>query len=64
MQKGFFIYGIVAGAMFVLIALYIFILDTSLHTNLGKTKANLLGGAMLAYGAFRIWRAYKIKNNS
>ncbi len=59
MQKGFFIYSVAAGVMFVLISLYLFIIDNTLHTNLGNTKANLLAAVMLAYGAFRIWRAYK-----
>ncbi len=59
MQKGFFIYSVAAGVMFVLISLYLFIIDQKLHANIGQTKATVLAAVMLAYGAFRIWRAYK-----
>jgi hypothetical protein len=61
MQKGFFIYGVVAGAIFILAALYVLIFGPSVLIGFALWKIYTMGIVMLAYGAFRIWRAYKMK---
>ena len=61
MQKGFFIYGVVAGAIFILAALYVLIFGSSVLIGFAPWKIYTMGIVMLAYGAFRIWRAYKMK---
>jgi hypothetical protein len=62
MNNGFFIYGIVASMMFFAASVYILFFDVRLHEAFGNTKASVLGGLILAYGIFRLWRTFKTKN--
>ncbi len=58
--KAFFIYSVVMGGLLVGAGLFFLFFNPAMRANLGATKVNLLGGAAVGYGLFRIWRAFKM----
>ncbi|MFM2048015.1 MAG: hypothetical protein RI955_561 [Bacteroidota bacterium] len=62
MQKAFFYTSIVAGFMYIFMAVYLAFFDTYLKPYLGANKVYGLSVMLATYGLFRLWRAYKTKS--
>ena len=60
MQKAMLYVGMVAGLMYILMAVYVSLFDTVLKNYLGTNKAYGLSVMLAAYGIFRLWRVFKM----
>ncbi|MFM2048805.1 MAG: hypothetical protein RI955_1353 [Bacteroidota bacterium] len=61
MSKALYYVNIAAGFMYIFIAVFLAFFDTYLKPTFGTTKVYGLAFFMLAYGLFRLWRAFKTK---
>ncbi|MEN9522517.1 MAG: hypothetical protein RL065_894 [Bacteroidota bacterium] len=62
MQKAFYYTSIVAGFMYIFMAVYLAFFDTIVKPYLGSNKVYGLSVMLAVYGLFRLWRAYKTKS--
>ncbi len=62
--KPFFIYSLIVSIMFIAMAIFLIFFDTRMVENFGKTKVTYLGIFILAYGLFRLYRAFKFFKDS
>jgi hypothetical protein len=61
--KAFFIYSLVVGALLIVAGLYLLLFDHKMHEGFGNTKTMIMAFASMAYGGFRVWRAYKMNKS-
>jgi putative Mn2+ efflux pump MntP len=53
-----------AGFIYMFMGAFVLFIDNRLTQTFGKRTTTIVGIVLLAYGAFRIWRGYKMKQDA